>query len=77
MHCYLIVGDKMPNYLVVGDNPCSGTRLKHCNEWKRALAEVYKWLCMVTSEKQLSQIGLWYQCKDGFAFNLLTTSRNN
>lgn len=43
----------MPNYLVVGDNPCLGTRLKHCKEWKRVQAEVYRWLCMVTSEKQL------------------------
>lgn len=53
MHYYLIVGKKMPNYLVVGDNPCSGTRLKHCKEWNRVQAEVYRWLCMVTSEKQL------------------------
>lgn len=68
----------MPNYLVVGDNPCSGTRLKHCKEWKRVQAEVYRRLCMVTSEKQLqSQIGLWYQCKDSFASDLLTNSRNN
>lgn len=43
----------MPNYLVVGDNPCSGIRLKHCKEWKRVQAEVYRRLCMVTSEKQL------------------------